>query len=225
MNNTVIGTASTSNVLQALEGIGFTVDTSNGTARWGNDTNNKLYFKVVETGSNTTIALYNSANSMIWGSISLTTASTYRMTYDVIGESVFFGFKNNSYTGNNIQCAIVAPIESEDDWEYCCYQIGTASQATSRFVNGRTELFKVYSTTQMYNGTPLGVQVVKAYDDNRFLGNVYLTSVSPSIAQVNMTSNMDNNFVEATIGTSKYLIINMLNSNTYTKIAIKKVAS
>jgi hypothetical protein len=50
MTNVEVGVGSIANVLSALESIGFTVDTTNSTAKWGYDTNNKLYFKA-ETNS------------------------------------------------------------------------------------------------------------------------------------------------------------------------------
>ena len=222
MNNIILTTASVADVLQALEDIGFTVSTSQGIARWENDTNNKIYFKFAVSSSYTTINIYNSSNTKVWGEVSLTTSTSYKMTYEVIGESVVFGFNAVSNTGNMIHFGVIAPTSENDDWEYLAYYVGNSATATNRFINGRTEVITIYSTTSMYNGSALGVQIVKAYDTTRFLDNIYLTSVCESIQAGHIITSSANNFAEATIGNDTYLIINMTNNANYNKIAIKK---
>ena len=100
MNNINIGVGSIANVLTALETLGFTIDTANNTAKWGFDTNDKLYFKLGTNGNNTTINLNNSSNNpLMVATLNITAASVYKITYEKIGNSIVFGFQPAAATG------------------------------------------------------------------------------------------------------------------------------
>lgn len=228
MNNIEIGLGTAENILTALDSIGFTVDTTNLTASWDNDTNNKLKFKIEYSGTNPRFTLYNSANSRLAGYVGLTSTYTYKITYELIGAGIVFGFHrtDSGIAGNNINYVISAPVSENDDWLYATPYHGTGTQDRMKFINGRTENYALIETGQLYSGSPLGVQIVKAYDGNRFVDNLFLTSISPNLAIWRQDISSDNNFQEATIGNDIYIIINLHNGYTYmTKIAVKKVAS
>lgn len=228
MNNIEIGLGTAENILTALESIGFTVDTTNLTASWDNDTNNKLKFKIEYSGTNPRFTLYNSANARLAGYVGLVNTYTYKITYELIGAGIIFGFHrtDSGINGNNINYVISAPVSENDDWQYVTPYHGTGTQDRMKFINGRTENYVLIETGQLYSGSPLGIQIVKAYDGNRFVDNLFLTSISPNLTYWRQDQTFDNNFQEATIGTDTFIIINLHNSSTnITKISVKKVAS
>lgn len=227
VTNTNIGTASVANILSALQTLGFTVDTTNSTAKWGSDTNDKLYFKVNISGTQTLLQLYNSSNTVVGYGITFTTASEYKMTYDNIGNSVVFGFALASATGNMIQFIIAEPIDTGDSWLYSMPYVGNSATAKNLIIDGATELSINYGTNQLYSGSANGFQVCKYYDGTRFCGNLFLTSVCENIVALsNATATpTDNNYREGAIGTDSYLIVNQLNNAANTKVAIKRVVT
>ena len=224
MTNVEIGNGTIENVLSALESIGFTVDTTNSTAKWGYDINNKLYFKPITNSSNTILKLYNSSNSEIHFGITVAQATQLKMTYERIGNSVVFGFLPTTSPGNCIQVIISEPKDTEDSWLYC---IGHTNASTGKnsIINGETESSIIYPATALYNGSANGVQLCKYYDGLRFCGNLYETAVCESISSVvngNGTTSA-NNYVEARIDADTYLIVNhIINAPLGVKLAIKK---
>lgn len=224
MTNVDIGVGSIANVLSALESIGFTVDTTNSTAKWGYDTNDKLYFKAETNSSNTILKLYNSSDTVIHFGITMASATQLKLTYEKIGNSVVFGFLPLTSTGNCIQVIISEPKDTEDSWLYC---IGYTNASTGKnsIVNGATESSIIYPTTALYNGSANGVQLCKYYDGLRFCGNLYETAVCESISNIvngNGTASA-NNYVEARIDADTYLIVNHnANLPLGVKLAIKK---
>lgn len=227
VTNTNIGTASVANILSALQTLGFTVDTTNSTAKWGSDTNDKLYFKVNISGTQTLLQLYNSSNTVVGYVITFTTASEYKMTYDNIGNSVVFGFAPATATGNMIQFIIAEPIDTGDSWLYSMPYVGSSATAKNLIINGATELSINYGTNPLYSGSANGFQVCKYYDGTKFCGNLFLTAVCENIVALSnaTASPTDNNYREGAIGTDSYLIVNQLNNAANTKVAIKRVVT
>lgn len=227
VTNTNIGTASVANILSALQTLGFTVDTTNSTAKWGSDTNDKLYFKVNISGTQTLLQLYNSSNTVVGYGITFTTASEYKMTYDNIGNSVVFGFAPATATGNMIQFIIAEPIDTGDSWLYSMPYVGSSATAKNLIINGATELSINYGTNPLYSGSANGFQVCKYYDGTKFCGNLFLTAVCENIVALSnaTASPTDNNYREGAIGTDSYLIVNQLNNAANTKVAIKRVVT
>ena len=224
MTNVEIGAGSIANILSALESIGFTVDTTNSTAKLGYDTNNKIYFKAETSSSNTLLKIYNSANAVIDGGISMNAATSMKMTYEKIGNSVVFGIMPLVTTGNCVQFMVIQPKDSEDNWLYCSMYTGT-SQSANHIIDGATENVVLYPTTALYAGSANGIQICKYYDGARFVGNLYETSVCASIpagANATTTALANNNYIEATIGSDTYLVVNHTNNIAGIKLAIKK---
>lgn len=218
MQNKEINPASVANVLTALEDVGFTVDTQNNKAYWGNDTNEKMYFLVATSGSNTQVTLKTSNGTSMGTTMNLTSANIYKMTYEIIGDSIVFGFAQNTALYNKLMWAVVAPLSEDDEWLYCSYING------GYVINGNTEANITYNTTPIYAGNPLGVQIVKYYDGSRFVDNLYITTVAQYVGDTPAGST-GNNFYEITIGQDDYLVILLCTQGTnYNKIAIKKVA-
>jgi hypothetical protein len=207
------------NVLTALEDVGFTIDTQNNKAYWGNDTNEKLYFSVATSGSNTQVTLKTSNGTTMGTVMNLTSANIYKMTYEIIGDSIVFGFAQNTATYNKLMWAVVAPASEDDEWLYCPYINGGYA------INGNTEANITYNTASIYTGNPLGVQIVKYYDGSRFVDNLYITTVAQNAGDTPAGSS-SNNFYEITIGQDDYLVILLTTQGIdRNKIAIKKVAS
>lgn len=224
MNNINIGVGSIANVLTALETLGFTIDTTNNTAKWGFDTNNKLYFKFGTSGNNTTITLNNSSNtSLMTTSLNVTAASVYKMTYEKIGNSIVFGFLPAASTGNYIHFAIIEPKDTDDSWLYVTPYL--SSSCLSKIFDGNTEVSNTtYGYTPLYTGSANAIQICKYYDGIKFAKNIFITSVCSSFQNATQgTGNATaNNYLEATIDTDTYLIINLTNAVSNNKIAIKK---
>lgn len=224
MTNVEIGVGSIANVLSALESIGFTIDSVNSTAKWGYDTNDKIYFKAETNSSNTLLRIYNSANAVIDGGISMTAATSMKMTYEKIGNSVVFGIMPLVTTGNSIQFMVIQPKDSDDNWLYCSLYTGTG-QSANHIIDGATENAVLYPATALYNGSANGIQICKYYDGARFVGNLYETSVCASIpagSNANASTLANNNYIEATIGSDTYLVVNHVNNIAGVKLAIKK---
>ena len=218
MQNKEINPASVANVLSALEDVGFTIDTQNNKAYWGNDTNEKLYFSVVTSGSYTQVTLKTSNGTTMGTTMNLTSANIYKMTYEIIGDSIVFGFAQNTANYNKLMWAVVAPASEDDEWLYCPYING------GYVINGNSEANIMYSTGSIYNGNPLGVQIVKYYDGTRFVDNLYITTVAQNAGDT-PTGSGGVNFYEITIGQDDYLVILLTTQGVnYNKIAIKKVA-
>jgi hypothetical protein len=218
MLNKEINPASVANVLSALEDVGFTIDTQNNKAYWGNDTNEKMYFSVATSGSNTQVMLKTSNGTTMGTVMNMTSANIYKMTYEIIGDSIVFGFAQNTATYNKLMWAIVAPSSEDDEWLYCPYING------GYVINGKTEANITYNTTSIYAGNPLGVQIVKYYDGSRFVDNLYITTVAQNAGDT-PTGSSGVNFYEITIGQDDYLVILLTTQGVgYNKIAIKKVA-
>ena len=227
VNVVQIGTASVSDILSAMEDIGFTVDTSTGVARWGYDTNEKLYFKVEASGTNTLIRLYNSSNSALFESVSLVTSSQHKMAYEKIGNSVVFGFHLSANSGNQLMFAVVEPKDIGESWLYCV-PFRTTGTGTNGVIDGATEVKNVYGTVQLYNGNANGIQIAKYYDGANFVTNLFMTSVCSAVPgfvyqNPNTTAN---NYVDASIGDDSFLIVNFIYNNQIgTKLAFKRLAS
>lgn len=221
MNSISIGTGGLGNVLTALENIGFTIDESNN-AKWSYDTNNKLYFKVSMTTTQTQIVLYDSANTALVANLNLTSASSYKMAYERIGNSIVFGFQPATATGNYVHFAIIEPKDANDSWLYVTPYLSSSS--LPKIINGDTQVSITYGYTSLYTGSANGIQICKYYDGIRFAENLFITSVCSSFQNVGpaTASATANNYLEATIGTDTYLIINLTNAVTGNKIAIKK---
>ena len=216
-----IDVGSVENVLTALQGIGFTIDSENNTAKWPYDTNNKLYFKAE---SNTTLKIYNSSDTIIGTGISLNGASNYKIVYERIGNSIIFGFGLIAQTGNSIQLAVIEPKDAEDEWKYLQAYTGAPTLSISRIFDAKTEESIAYGTTPLYNGSANGIQLSKFYDGYRFTGNIFITTACAAFQNaVNANSNIaSNNYLDADISSDRYLLINMTNATTGNKIAIKR---
>ena len=224
MNNINIGVGSIANILTALETLGFTIDTTNNTAKWGFDTNDKLYFKLNTDRNNTTINLNNSSNNpLMVATLNITAASVYKITYGKIGNSIVFGFQPAAATGNYIHFAIIEPKDTDDSWLYITPYLSSSS--VSKIIDENTEVSNTtYGYTSLYNGSANAIQICKYYDGIRFAKNVFITSVCSSFQNVGQgtATATANNYLEATIDTDTYLIINLTNSFASNKIAIKK---
>ena len=208
MNSLTVNSASVSDILNALEGLGFTIDSNNGTAQWTKDTNNKIKFLVTESSPYTTVKAVKSDGTTVVGnasysSIMVTTANPVRIIYETIGDGIAFGIMTATAMANNIHWIISAPVSQDDEWMY----------------------IPLASTLYIYNGSANGIQIVKVYDGSRFMDNVYVTTVAPSIPAVIQANG--NDYIEATIGSDTYLVVNIGSQNQpdYNKIAIKKVSA
>jgi hypothetical protein len=217
MNNVLISTFTVSDVLSALEDIGFTIDTTNGKAYWANDTNNKMHFSVRTSGSNTLVVLRNSSNTDLGNSVSFTPATAVKMTYEVIGDSVVFGFSTQINNSQKIQWAIIEPSTAEDFWFYC---IGANSGLT---YNGTTENSIMYGSVPLFSGGASAVQIAKYYDGSKFYDNLHITTVCANIPIPTATDANGSNFLEATVNNDNFLLINLqTNGADRNKIAIKR---
>ena len=224
MNSLTVNSASVSDILNALEDLGFTIDSNNGTAQWTKDTNNKIKFLVTESSPYTTVKAVKSDGTTVVGnesysSIMVTTANPVRIIYETIGDGIAFGIMTATAMANNIHWIISAPVSQDDEWMY-------VPLATLIYIyNGATESYINVTTSAHYNGSANGVQIVKVYDGSRFMDNVYVTTVAPSIPAVIQANG--NDYIEATIGSDTYLVVNIGSQNQpdYNKIAIKKISA
>lgn len=199
MTNVSIGVGSVANVIAALVSIGFEQDQTN-TDRvyWTKDTNHKMYLRVYTNSSNTAVACYNSSGTVCGTNIAASASGNWKMTYELVGDSVLVGFTLATTTYNKIQFGIVAPTTNQDSWIYLPYYSGFAMYSED------TETALVFGTSSLYQGSANGIQLVKAYDGVRFTDNLYIATVLESLRTAGMTN--DNNYYEATIGNDKYIV-------------------
>lgn len=224
MNSITVNSASVSDILSALEGLGFTIDSNNNTAQWTKDTNNKIKFLVSTSGTNTLIKAVKSDGTTVVGNasysvVTVASANPVRIIYETIGDGIAFGIMTATAQANNIHWIISAPVSQDDEWMY----IPLAS--TLYIYNGSTENYIQVTSSAYYNGSANGIQIVKVYDGSRFMDNVYVTTVAPAIPAVLQANG--NDYIEATIGSDTYLVANIGSQNQpyYNKIAIKKVSA
>ena len=224
MNSILVNSGSVSDILNALEDLGFTIDSNNRTAQWTKDTNNKIKFLVTESSNSTTVKAVKSDGTTVVGnasysSIMVTTANPVRIIYETIGDGIAFGIMTETAPANNIHWIISAPVSPSDDWIY----IPLAS--TLYIYNGSTENYIQVTSSAYYTGSANGIQIVKVYDGSRFMDNVYVTTVAPAIPAVIQANG--NDYMDATIGNDTYLVVNIgsQNQTNYNKIAIKKISA
>lgn len=224
MNSILVNSGSISDILTAMDGIGFTIHSANNTFRWANDTNNKIKFLCTASGTNTTIKAVKSDGTTVVGYasysvVTIATANACRIIYETIGDGIVFGIMTATATANNIHWIISAPVSQDDEWMY----IPLAS--TLYIYNGSTENYIQVTSSAYYTGSANGIQIVKVYDGSRFMDNVYVTTVAPAIPAVIQANG--NDYIEATIGSDTYLVVNIGSQNqpNYNKIAIKKVSA
>lgn len=224
MNSISVNSGSVSDILNALEGLGFTIDSNNGTAHWTKDTNNKIKFLVTESSPNTTVKAVKSDGTTVVGYVSysvvtIATANACRIIYETIGDGIVFGIMTATTRANNIHWIISAPVSQDDEWMYI------PLAANLYIYNGATESYINVTTSAYYNGSANGIQIVKVYDGSRFMDNVYVTTVAPSIPAVLQANG--NDYMDATIGSDTYLVVNIGSQNQpdYNKIAIKKISA
>lgn len=224
MQTKIISPSTAENISAALEDIGFTITQESGVAKcyWGNDSNNKIYLNI-SPYQTTNIKIYfcNSNNTVLGSDLAFGQSNTIKMTYELIGNGIVFGFLLTSNAYERLHFGIIAPIEQDDDWQYVYfYKNGNQNYVT----NGRTEISSLFKTTSLYDGNPLGIQIVKHYNGINFVNNVYITTVAEDTV-ASATDTSGNNFYEATINNDTYLIICLTNTKTNNKIAIKKVTT
>lgn len=222
--NSLTVNSSVSDILTALEGLGFTIDSNNGTAQWTKDTNNKIKFLVNTSGTNTLIKAVKSDGTTVVGNasysvVTVVSANPVRIIYELIGDGIAFGIMTATAQANNIHWIISAPVSQDDEWMYI------PLSASIYVYNGSTERYIQVTSSAYYNGSANGIQIVKVYDGSRFMDNVYVTTVAPAIPAVLQANG--NDYIEATIGSDTYLVVNIGSQNqpNYNKIAIKKVSA
>jgi hypothetical protein len=195
-------------VKSAFETMGFTctIVTEDTTfdAYYAKDTNNKMHLRVdfssglvnliTSTGQNRTSVQFSFSNS---GTI----------YYETVGDSIVFGPYSS---GPSMQIAIIAPTSNDDDWQYYFY-----NSSSWRIWNGRTENSCIALLTKL--ATKANVfQVVKMFDGVRFMDNIYIMIIGPTVPQTT------NNFIYVTIGEDRYFIVNIWDSyDTRTCMALK----
>lgn len=221
MTNLELTDGRATTIIDALVGLGFEQDqTDTSKIYWSNDSNNKLYFKITESGTTTYVGMYTSDNTLKnqWiANNSYTTAT--KITYEINGNGILFGAGPISTSANRIHFIISAPVSQEDDW---IYWVATSSNSPI-VVNGRTEATTSYSLSRVYSGTALGVQLVKAYTGSRFADNIYLMTAGIQVGNLNQVN--ENNFIEATVGNDEYIVVNGTNGSLYVCAAVKRIIS
>jgi hypothetical protein len=186
-------------VKTAFETMGFTVTEDNDvyTCYYTADTNAKMYYKLTKAASTQYNVTFCNSDNRSQGTVGYDYGASYKITYQLIGNSLAFGFcsSNIPYSFYNL---IISPISQEDDWYYTQYGV------SSKIFNGRTELNFVMPATKLYSSNA-SVQIIKIYDGAQFLNNIYQTTVSPSIDGPTTGSNT----IDASIGEDIYKIINI----------------
>lgn len=220
MTNLELADGRATTIINALTDLGFGQDLNTGKIYWSNDSNNKLYFKVTESGTTTYIGMYTSDDTLKtqWMANNSYTTPT-KITYEINGDGILFGAGLTSISANRIYFIISAPISQEDDW---IYWVATSSN-TPFVVNGRTESTTSYMLSRQYPYAALGVQFVKAYTGSRFADNIYLMTAGIQIGNVSQAN--ENNFIEATVGNDEYIVVNGTNGSLYVCAAVKKITS
>ena len=197
---TADGTIATLGTL--LVSLGFEAHpTVSGGYYWGNDTNKKVYLYIYTSGSNTAIAIRNSSNTAISSVFQAASASAWKITYCILGDSIIIGSKLTTNTGCGMYWGFIAPKTQNDDW-MCFYPQG------GTVMNMKTQT--AIANGVCYTGSASGVQIVKAYDGARFTDNLYLAVMHPSLSAWSDTAG--NNYAIAEIDNKEYLLVN--NGNT-----------
>lgn len=225
MNNVIINPFSVANILSTLADIGFTVDDpSNGKAYWSYDTNEKIYVKVFVSGANSAIQFYKSNNTALGTAVTLTSNISAKISYEIIGESIMFGFSAEDNVSQKIQFLILEPETSNDSWIY--HSIHNYDTNIVKFYSGATEASMNYEAFQLIQSSTSAIQLAKFYNGTNFYDNFYLTVMCTAIPIPTTTDTTGSNFLECTINNDTFIIINLCNSGpNFSKIAIKRPSS
>lgn len=202
-----------STVKTAMETMGFTVTVvtpgASGSSYtdykcyYDNDTNGKVYLLLQQFSATQFYMKFCLSNGTSVASHTRYYTANYNFDYEITGRSLIFGVSTSS-TVPSIQFLIVAPKSNDDDWIYC--PAGATSWA---FINGRTDSTFVNSPIKIKTNNT-AVQIVKIFDGNRFMDNVYQTSVSPDLP----VYTGQGNFIYATIGTKNYFLAHIFDTQT-----------
>lgn len=221
MTSVEIGAGSVANVVSALESIGFEVDSQDGQKLyWPHDTDNNIYVYVYTNSSSTRVVLRNSSGTEITGPtyVQFLTASSWKMIYEIIGESVVFGFLLSSTGYNKVHFAIIAPKSQNDTWLYTGVNANSTGAMQAVYLGNTETGINFGEKIMLYAASANGIQIVKFYNGTRFVDNLYITTVCPGIGTA--TSAGNNNYIEATIDEKVYLIIKFIIGTGTTQINV-----
>lgn len=219
MNSINIGLGTASNVRAGLASIGFTQDqTYTDRMYWANDTNGKIYFQM---NDNENLYLVNSSGASIgsYYGYYFDPNVNYRIIYETIGDSIFWGYNPTTDYFNYIYFSVVEPNSNEDDWLYTFATDGYC------IYNGATEVGTTTGATLLYPGVANGVQIVKYYDGLRFVDNLYMTTVCGNVPAIGSNAN---NYAEATINGDTYFLYKTFMTsypNGFSSLAVKRPAA
>lgn len=196
MNTINIGLPTLENVESAMAQIGFTKDTAISTATrtyWKWDTVGKC--EIFYDGS-------NYAFGYRW--LGTDTASLYidddkntKACYEELANGgIYIGWSQNSTTP--LHMAFVAPSTAGDTWVFIPYSVGEY-----RICDYDTErIIDYYRATYPYEGIGAisnDVQIISLYNRVRFMQNVYLTCLQPTLGSYDS--------VRVVIGTKTFLLV------------------
>ena len=206
MNTINVATPTRTNMDTAMANIGFTVDiidenTSDYTwddqggyakLRYAYDPNlsnsSYMYYQHWFTGSATNIR-YIYANL---GSLPI------KICYELLlNGGIAIGFTQTANTP--IQVAFIAPKTSADSWVVTDYWLATCDYSRLKFIGYGSNASPYNNANGGLSPYSNDVQIIKAYNNQRFMDNLYLTLLAPNI-------DVDEN-VRATVGNKEYLII------------------
>lgn len=204
MNTINVSVPTRENMDAAMQSIGFTVDvydevTSDYT--WDNaggyaklryvtdpivGNSNYMYYQEWFSGNPSTIRyIFTGYNTL-----------AFKICYELLPNGgIAIGFTSSAYTP--LQIAFIAPKTQEDTWAVIDCNLSLCDYSRLHFIQYGVNN-NPYNTSSIspYSND---IQIIKLYNGQRFLDNVYLALISPD-----MDGNMN---VRATVGDKEYLIL------------------
>lgn len=203
------------NVDSAMQSIGFTVDVQNETTSlytWESSGYCKIKYVQGTTPSDYNNFLFE--QYFTGGAVTILATNLYwqqalKICYEELANGgIAMGFTNGADTP--ITFAFVAPKSPADDWAGvdCYLRVADYSRLTQiTYANQQSPYDNASSGITAFSND---VQIIKAYNNQRFMDNVNIVVLGPSMSY--------GNSVRATIGTTDYLL---LGSTYECKIAVE----
>ncbi len=204
MNTINIANPTRANVDSAMQSIGFTVDVQSETTSlytWESSGYCKLKYVQGTTASdynNFTFEQYFTGGAVTILNTNLYWQQAFKICYEELANGgIAMGFTNGADTP--ITFAFVAPKSSADDWAGvdCYLRVADYSRLTQiNYANQQSPYDNSAGGITPYSND---VQIIKAYNNQRFMDNVSIVVLGSNIAY--------GENVRATIGNTEYLIL------------------
>ena len=213
MTTIEIGLPTQANMDAAMASVGFTKTEESGSSKYTWESQGLAYVIFSEESSYNYMRFYYEINGgarVTSAALQFVQTSPYKMTYETLANGgIIIGFSVDSSVKYHF--AWIAPDSAGDDWVAIAYKATTECNIVDYSLPKAFQITpsSIYQDAQRYSMTPYSddIQIVQFYNTARFLGNLFVTLLAPSMVAYTA--------VRASIGNDTYLIWNFQNTATH----------